>query len=83
MQTSLRIEDSVYREAKAQAARLGLTLTFFIEQALREHIARSEANDTAQQREIEERNRLMEGLLQATAGFRIGPRPSRAEMNER
>lgn len=83
MQTSLRIDDSVYREAKAQAARQGVTLTVFIEQALREHITRSEAIDLTRQAEIEERNRLMEGLLQATADFRIGPRPTRAEMNER
>ncbi len=83
MQTSLRIDDKIYREAKAQAARLGITLTRFIEQALREQIAKSSALDPARQDEIEERDRMMEALLQATARFRIGPKPSRDEMNER
>ena len=35
MQTTLRIDDQLYREAKAEAARQGITLTRFIEQALR------------------------------------------------
>jgi len=34
MQTTLRIDDHLYREAKAEAARKGLTLTRFIEEAL-------------------------------------------------
>jgi len=33
--------------------------------------------------EAAERDRLMEGLLQRTAHFRIGPKPSREETNER
>ena len=33
--------------------------------------------------EIEERNRLMESLLQRTAHFRVGRKPTREEMNER
>ena len=79
MQTTLRIEDAVYREAKAEAARLGLTLTAFIEDALREHIGRRSAIDPARQDEIDERNRRMEALLEATAHFRIGPKPTRGE----
>ncbi len=35
MQTTLRIDDSIYRQAKAEAAREGITLTKFIEEALR------------------------------------------------
>ena len=35
MQTTLRIDDAVYREAKAEAAQEGITLTHFIEEALR------------------------------------------------
>ena len=35
MQTTLRIDDRLYREAKAEAARQGITLTRFIEEALR------------------------------------------------
>ncbi len=35
MQTTLRIDDRLYREAKAEAAREGVTLTRFIEEGLR------------------------------------------------
>ena len=35
MQTTLRIDDQLYREAKAEAAREGLTLTRFLEEGLR------------------------------------------------
>jgi hypothetical protein len=34
MQTTLRIDDTIYRRAKAEAAREGITLTKFIEEAL-------------------------------------------------
>ena len=34
MQTTLRIDDKLYREAKAEAARQGKTITRFIEEAL-------------------------------------------------
>lgn len=83
MQTTLRIDDATYREAKAEAARLGLTLTRFIEEALRQRIASSRKGDAAQQSEIEERDRLMESLLRRTAHFRMGRKPTRKEMNER
>jgi hypothetical protein len=81
MQTTLRIDDQVYRAAKAQAARRGETLTSFIEQALRERIERGEAGEASE--EVVERDRLMEALLRRTAHFRIGPRPGREEMNDR
>jgi hypothetical protein len=35
MQTTLRIDDDLYREAKAEAARQGTTLTRFLEEGLR------------------------------------------------
>ena len=35
MATTLRIDDQLYREAKAAAARQGITITRFIEDALR------------------------------------------------
>lgn len=81
MQTTLRIDDEVYRSAKAEAAARGETLTRFIEEALRERIAGSAAGGMTE--EMRERDRLMEGMLQRTARFRIGPKPSREEMNER
>ncbi len=83
MQTTLRIDDETYREAKAEAARRGETLTRFIEEALRQRIANSRRGDEARQSEIEVRNRLMESLLQRAAHFRVGRRPTRDEMNER
>jgi hypothetical protein len=35
MQTTLRVDDRLYREAKAEAARAGVSLTRFIEEGLR------------------------------------------------
>lgn len=35
MQTTLRIDDQLYREAKAEAAREGTTLTRFLEEGIR------------------------------------------------
>lgn len=83
MQTTLRLNDSLYRDAKAEAARLGITLTRFIEDALRARIGRATGTNSAQQEEIKERDRLMESLLRATAHFRVGPKPTREEMHER
>ena len=81
MQTTLRIDDEIYRAAKAQAATQGETITRFIEQALRERIARSARAPVSA--ETRERDRLMEALLKRTARFRIGRKPTREEMNER
>lgn len=83
MQTTLRIDDATHREAKAEAARLGLTLTRFIEQALRQRIARSRKGEGDARSEVRERDRLMESLLKRTAHFRVGRKPTRREMNER
>jgi len=83
MQTTLRIDDATYREAKAEAARLGLTLTRFIEEALRQRIALSRKHGADRQSETRERDRLMESLLRRTAHFRVGRKPTRREMNER
>ena len=81
MQTTLRINDKIYREAKAEAARAGITLTEFIEKALESELRRS-AN-SSDQKEIEERNQLMEALLRRAARFRIGRKPTREETNAR
>ena len=86
MQTTLRIDDATYRKSKAEAARCGMTITRFLEEALRQKIdsSRGEAHSPPDQRtEIEERHRLMEALLLRTAHFRAGKRPTREEMNDR
>jgi ribbon-helix-helix CopG family protein len=38
MQTTLRLDDELYRQAKARAAALGISLTRFLEDAVREHL---------------------------------------------
>ena len=83
MQTTLRINDDIYREAKAVAARSGITLTRFIEEALQERIGRSQNGSGVFDDEVTERNKIMESLLLSTAHFRVGPQPTREEMNER
>jgi len=40
MQTTLRMDDELYRQAKARAAALGMSLTRFLEDAIREHLSR-------------------------------------------
>lgn len=44
MQTTLRIDDTLFREAKAAAASEGVTLTRFIESALRLRIRPARGN---------------------------------------
>jgi hypothetical protein len=86
MQTTLRINDTTYREAKAEAARCGVTMTQFLEDALRLKIATSRGEppqSPESRREIKERNQLMEALLKRTARFRVGPHPTREELNAR
>jgi len=83
MQTTLRIDDELHRAAKAEAARQGITLTSFIEEALREKVRQQSKDAQKRQKEVQERDRLMERLLKATTHFRVGPRPTREEMNAR
>ncbi len=86
MQTTLRIDDATYREAKAEAARRGMTVTRFLEEALRQKIAAGQGNPGERpelRAEIEERERLMEALLERTAHFRVGAHPTREELNAR
>jgi len=91
MQTTLRIDDTIHREAKAEAARAGMTLTRFIEVALSQQVGKAKESTLSQkpslgstaQTGIAERNRLMEALLQRTAHFRVGSKPSREEMHAR
>jgi hypothetical protein len=46
MQTTLRIDDQLYRQAKAQAASLGISLTRLLEDALREHLHAPEPHES-------------------------------------
>ena len=38
MRTTLRLDDELYRQAKARAATLGMSLTKFLEEAIRERL---------------------------------------------
>ena len=40
MATTLRLNEAIFREAKAEAARSGMTLTRFIEDSLRQRLGR-------------------------------------------
>lgn len=40
MQTTLRLDEEVYRRAKAQAAAQGISLTRLVEKAIQEHLER-------------------------------------------
>ncbi len=41
MQTTLRLDETIYRRAKAQAATLGISVTKFLEDAITEHLETS------------------------------------------
>ena len=43
MQTTLRLDDDLYRQAKARAAELGVSLTRFLEDSLRARLERAPA----------------------------------------
>jgi hypothetical protein len=47
MQTTLRIDDHLYREAKAEAARAGVSLTRFLEEGLRLRLEKKMTPPTA------------------------------------
>lgn len=42
MQTTLRLDDNLYRRAKTKSSELGLSLTRFMEEALEDRLARLE-----------------------------------------
>lgn len=48
MQTTLRIDDEIYRRAKAKSGELGLSLTRFFEEAVEERLARLEDRSVRQ-----------------------------------
>ncbi len=76
----LRINGEIYREAKTIAARNGMTLSQFIEEAVKERIDRMQNGSSFTDADHHQR---METLLLSTAHFRIGPKPTREEMYER
>lgn len=91
MQTTLRLNDQLYRAAKARAAQEGITLTRFIEEALNLRLRAGQQGvpngldpeELRRQEAVRQRNILMDGLLARTAHYRVGPKPSRDEMHER
>lgn len=52
------------------------------EATLRERAAAGGARGS-ESSEVLDRNRLMEALMQRTSHFRVGPKPTREEMNSR
>lgn len=46
MQTTLRIDDELYREAKVEAARQGMTLTNFLQEGLRLRIQKGRSTSS-------------------------------------
>ncbi len=46
MQTTLRIQDQLYRRAKTKAGELGLSLTRFFEEAVEERLERLERRES-------------------------------------
>jgi len=43
MQTTLRLDDELYRQAKAQAVAQGISVTKLVEEAIREHLSKPPA----------------------------------------
>jgi hypothetical protein len=66
MATTLRIDDRLYREAKAAAARQGVTITRFIEEALRLKLQSAAA--------VQAREPIVLPTYAAGTGFPYSPR---------
>jgi hypothetical protein len=64
MQTTLRLDDELFREAKARAAAQGISLTRLVEGALREHLEKPAASPR--------RRRLRLPVSSATGGLALG-----------
>jgi hypothetical protein len=84
MQTTLRLNKDLYRQAKAEAVRIGVTLTAFIEDALAAKLKYSIESELEEKKRLQqERNFEFDRLLKKTSSFAIGKKPTRDEMNER
>jgi hypothetical protein len=64
MQTTLRLDDDLYRQAKARAASLGMSLTKFLEEAIRDRLATPPA--------VARRHRLRLPVSSAAGGLAPG-----------
>lgn len=64
MQTTLRLDDELYRQAKARAAALGMSLTKFLEEAIRDRLTAPPA--------VTRRRRLRLPVSTATGGLAPG-----------
>lgn len=76
---TVAIEEEVYRKARVLAAESGTSVSALV----RDHLREITGEKARLREDLAETNRLMEALPQQTAGFRIGSRPTREEMNER
>ena len=90
MQTTLRIDDRLYREAKAEAARAGMSLTRFLEEGLRlrlekqlhesatPHAFRTYAADSPDPRSWEELRRTADLAQEEHDLTKLGITPARS-----
>jgi len=62
MRATLRLDNEIYREAKARASALGLSLSRFVEDSIREHLESSAT--------LRRRRRLRLPVSTATGGLR-------------
>ncbi|MEW6302977.1 MAG: DUF6364 family protein [Verrucomicrobiota bacterium] len=76
---TLSVDDGVYRKARIAAAERGTSVSGLV----RDYLEKLTHQDSRRKQGVAERNQLMEALLQQTAHFRIGAKPTREEMNER
>ena len=76
---TVSVKDEVYRQARITAARMGTTVSAMVAR----YLLTVTGNDEEKQRDIEDRNKLMEELLRRSAGFSLGTTPTRSEMHER
>ena len=76
---TVSMDDEVYHAARVEAARKRTSVSAIVREFLTELRAGARSAD----REIAERNRLMDSLLRRTAHFRVGRKPAREELHAR
>jgi hypothetical protein len=80
MDATLHIDEELFKKAQREATLNGKSVRQWVEDALSEHLTGRNGRAAVKD---EERRRLFDALVSNSAGFRVGPRPSRDEMNER